>query len=212
MRSQAGRGAANVHGVERLIAARHAESRFSVRSACNGDPAACEGLTETGREQARALGLLIADDEIDLCATTEFRRAQETADIALGDREVPRVVVPELNDIRFGSFEGGTLDEYREWAHTADPGEECPGGGESRAAAALRFAHGFRALLEREEATVFLVAHALPIRYLLSALIERDPSAVVEPVAHAEPNRFSAEQVERAVQRLERWAAAPAWT
>ena len=197
--------------MEHLIAARHAESRFSVRSACNGDPTACEGLTDTGREQAHALGLLLQDDTIDLCATSEFRRAQETADVALEGRDVPRIVVPELNDIRFGRFEGGTLDDYRRWAHSAGPADECPGGGESRAAAALRFAQGFRTLLARDEATVLVVAHALPIRYLLSALIEQDPTAYVEPVAHAEPNRMSAEQLERGVARLERWAAQPAW-
>ena len=194
-----------------MILARHAESRFSVRRTCNGNPAACEGLTDDGREQARALGRLLADDPIELCVTTEFRRAQETSDIALEGRDVPRAVVSELNDIRVGSFEGRLLDDYRRWAHQAMPDEECPGGGESRAAAAERFARGFRLVLERRESLVLVVCHALPIRYVLSALIERDPAAVVEPVAYAEPHRFSAAQLERAVDRLASWSARPVW-
>lgn len=194
-----------------IILARHGESEFSARAACNGDPTVAGSLTETGRRQAQALGMLLADDELDLCATTEFPRTRETADIALAGRDVPRLVVPELNDIRFGRFEGGLLDEYRKWAHSAGPGDDCPGGGESRAAAARRFAAGFRTLLDRPEARVLVIAHALPIRYVLGALIERDPSADVEPVAHAEPHRFSSEQIERAVARLERWAANPVW-
>ena len=56
-----------------------------------------------------------------------------------------------------------------------------------------------------------MVAHALPIRYLLSALVERDPAARVEPVPYAEPYRFSARQLERATARLESWCRAPAF-
>lgn len=197
--------------METVVLARHAESRFSVRHACNGDPATCEGLTDEGRAQAGALGRLLADDPLELCVTTEFRRTQETADLALGGRDVPRLVVPELNDIRFGSFEGGLLEDYRRWGHAATPDEECPGGGESRAAAAARFARGFRGVLSRREGVALVVCHALPIRYVLSALLERDPSAIVEPVAYAEPHRFSAAQLERGVERLERWSARPAW-
>ena len=196
--------------MERAILVRHGESEFSARSACNGDPLVQGGaLTGHGREQARALGLLLADDPLDLCVTTEFVRARETADIALAGRDVPRLIVPELNDIRFGRFEGLPLEEYRGWARSAPPDESCPGGGESRAQAAQRFAAGYRVLLGRPERTVLVVAHALPIRYVLSALIERDPTAIVEPVEECEPYRFGAGQLERAAARLETWAAAP---
>jgi broad specificity phosphatase PhoE len=198
--------------VERLIVARHAESEFSARGAVNGDPLVDGGgLTARGREQARALGALLADDEIDLCAFSEFARTRETAELALAGRTVPMLVVPELNDIRFGSFEGGLLVDYRRWAHEHGPTVEGPGGGESRVSAAARFARGHRVLLARPEATVFVVTHGLPVRYLLSALVERDPAAVVEPVQHAEPHRVSRAQLERAVERLERWCERPAW-
>jgi probable phosphoglycerate mutase len=198
--------------MERAILVRHGESEFSARSACNGDPRAPGGgLTERGRAQAAALGLLLADDPVDLGATTEFARTRETADLALAGRDVPRLVVPELNDIRFGRYEGLPLEEYRVWARAAPPDEACPGGGESRAEAARRFASGYRTLLARPEETVLLVAHALPIRYVLSALLERDPTAIVEPVEECEPYRVSAAQLDRAVDRLEAWASAPAF-
>jgi broad specificity phosphatase PhoE len=197
--------------VDTVVLARHAESTFALTGTCNGEPSACGGLTDRGREQARALGVLLADDPLELVAVSEFRRAQETADIALAGRHIVRLVLPELNDIRFGRFEGAPLADYRVWAHAAGPGEACPGGGESRAEAASRFAAGYRRLLERSESVVLVVAHALPIRYVLGALIERDPAAVVEPVPYAEPNRITAAQLERAVDRLERWSRAPAW-
>lgn len=199
--------------MQTLILARHAESEFSVRGSVNGDPTVAGGeLTEAGREQARALGELLEDDPLELAVTSEFLRTRETADLALEGRDVQRLVVPDLNDIRFGSFEGKLLSEYRGWAGTAGPGDACPGGGESRARAAERFARGFRVVLARPEGLALVVTHALPIRYVLSALLEQDPTAIVEPVAYAEPHRFSAAQLERAVARLEGWCAAPVFS
>jgi broad specificity phosphatase PhoE len=195
--------------VRTLILARHAESEFSLRGTVNGDPSVDTGLTATGREQAAALGVLIRDDPIDLCVVTEFPRTHETADLALTGREVPRLVLPELNDIRFGSFEGGSFTEYVRWAHTHGPTEDSPGGGESRVEAARRFVAGYQKLLVRPEQYLLAVGHGLPIRYLLSALMELDPVAKVDPVEHAEPFRVSATQLERAVGRLEAWTENP---
>jgi broad specificity phosphatase PhoE len=195
--------------METAILVRHAESEFSVRGLVNGDPSVERGLTKSGREQAAALGTLIRDDPIDLCVVTEFARTAETADIALAGRAVPRLVVPELNDIRFGSFEGGRFEEYVRWAHSHGPAEDSPGGGESRVDAARRFIAGYRRLLERPEETLLVIGHGLPIRYILSALVELDPVAKVDPVEHAEPFRVAGAQLERAVQRLEAWTRNP---
>jgi broad specificity phosphatase PhoE len=140
---------------------------------------------------------------------SEFARTQETADLALAGRNVPRLVLPELNDIRFGSFEGGTFEEYISWARSHGPAEDCPGGGESRVDAARRFVAGYRKLLARPEPNLLAIGHGLPIRYVLSALVELDPVAKVDPVEHAEPFRVSAAQLERAVERLEAWIRNP---
>lgn len=196
--------------MERVILVRHGESESSYSMTCSGDPAVLgNGLTERGREQARALALRLAGEPIELCATTEFARTRETADLALAGRAVRRLVVPELNDIRFGRYEGGPLDEYRAWAAAHGPAEECPGGGESRAQAARRFAAGYRTVLARPEATALVVAHVLPIRYALVALADQDPTPLIERVQECEPFRVSAAALEHAVARLERWAAAP---
>jgi broad specificity phosphatase PhoE len=197
--------------VETLFLARHGESRFSVRALVNGDPRACEGLTDAGREQARALGRGLASTPLDLCVHTEFARTRETADLALAGREVPRLVVPELNDIRVGGYEGRTLDEYRTWAWAADADAAGPGGAESRAAVARRYADGFRAVLARPEASVLVVAHALPIRYVLDAAAGRGPARRVAAVGYARPQRLSADELAAAVERLEAWCAAPAF-
>lgn len=192
------------------ILARHAESEFGVRGLVNGDAARPGALTERGREQARRLAGLIERDPVELCVVTEFARTQETAALALEERDVPRLVVPELNDIRFGEFEGRTLEEYRVWAGDAAP-EVAVRGGESRADAVERFVRGFRLVLARPERTVLVVTHGLPIRYVLDALGGRTPTPRVEPVALAEPFRLGAAELDGAIGTLERWTEAPAW-
>ena len=198
--------------MERAILARHGESEVLLAGLLSGDPGEPRGLTPRGREQARRLGELLASEPIELCVTSEFVRVRETADLALEGRDVPRLVVPELNDIRYGGFEGGSFDDYLVWAGAGLPSDACPGGGESRAEVAARYVRGFRIVLARPERTVLVVTHGLAIRYVLLALDELDPTPIVEQVGLAEPHPLSREELERAVERLDRWAAAPAWT
>jgi broad specificity phosphatase PhoE len=198
--------------VERVVLARHGESELSLVGRTNGDPSLAVGLTEAGREQARQLGRDLADETIDLCVTSEFLRAQETADLALAGRDVPRLVLADLNDIRFGEFEGRLLTEYRAWAHAHGPEEPAPGEGDSRAQTVARYVRAYRAILKRPERTALVVAHGLPVRYVLDAVAGRDPAAAIAQVPYAEPFPLSAGQLEEAVGRLEAWLMAPAWS
>ena len=168
------------------------------------------GLTEEGVEQAEQLGELLVDEPIDLGVATEHLRTQETLERALEGREIPRLVVPELNEIHFGSYDGGLLAEYRMWAGAQPPGLRAPGGGESRADAAARYARGLRIVLARSERVALVIGHALAIRYLLDAARGLAPAALMaSPVEHAVPHRLSAEAVERAAGLLAAWSAEP---
>ena len=197
--------------MEQALLARHAESEFSVRGLTNGNPELEVALTERGREQARALGERLAATELDLCAVSEFQRARETADLALEGRDVPRLVLPELNDIRFGEFEGRLLADYRAWARAHGPEDEVTGG-ESRAESVRRYVGGFRAILERPERTILVVAHSLPIRYALNAAVGGLPKPAMEQVPYAEAFPLSAAELTEAVERLLTWSLAPAWS
>jgi 2,3-bisphosphoglycerate-dependent phosphoglycerate mutase len=196
--------------VRQALLTRHAESVFSVRGLTNGDPGLDVALTEQGRAQARLLGQQLAPTEIDLAVTSEFLRARETADLALEGRDVPRVVLPQLNDIRFGEFEGRLLADYRAWARAHGPEDEVPGG-ESRAESVVRYAAGFRAVLVRPERMILVVAHSLPIRYVLNAANGGLPAPAMEQVPYAEPFPLSAAELTDAVEQLEAWTLAPAW-
>ena len=196
--------------MDRVVLARHGESERSVEGLTNGDPQIPCALTAAGREEARRLGAELAGDPIALCVTSEFERVLQTADLALAGRDVPRLVLADLNDIRFGEFEGRPLTEYRAWAHAHGPEEVVPGG-DSRAQTVARYVRAYRTILARPEEMVLVVAHGLPVRYVLDALEGRNPAAAVAQVPYAEPFRLSARELAQAVDRLDAWARSPAW-
>lgn len=191
-----------------LLAARHGESEFSARALVNGDPGVRCPLTPAGREQARRLGAALADEPIDLVAVTEFERVRETAELAVGGRGLASLVVPELNDPRYGEFEGGSLDDYRQWVWGKGP-LDAPPGGEHRGALAARYAAGLRILLARPEETILLVAHSLPLAYLRDAAAGRAPASRTDAVDYATAERYDRAAVERAAAMLEEWAREP---
>ncbi len=197
--------------MESLILARHGESIFSERLLVNGDVAVTGPLTREGEEEAQEFGRRIAGDSIDLCVTSEFERTRQTADIALAGRDVPRIVVAELNDPRYGRFEGGALADYRAWAGAAASGDEVPGGGESRRTIVDRYVRGFALVLARAERCALVVCHSLPIAYVLAARDGTPPGRRVPLVEHAYPYRLAATELERAVGVLEDWCASPTW-
>jgi broad specificity phosphatase PhoE len=198
--------------VEHLTLARHGESDFSARGLANGDASVDVPLTPRGEQQARDLGLALADVRIDLCVTSALGRTQATAALALAGRRVAVEAWPALNDPRVGRFESGPLEAYRAWAGAAGSGEEPPGGGESRLAIVARYVGAYRQLLARPEAAILVVAHALPIAYVLSAADGQPPAARIErPVAYAHPYRLGAGELRRALEVLEAWLDAPTW-
>ena len=197
--------------MEGAILVRHGESEYSVDLRLNGDAAVDVGLTSRGREEARRLADDLSGTGIDLCVTSAFRRTLETADLALAGRDVPRLVLPELNDPRYGRFEGATLEEYRGWADSARSDARPSDDGESRLDIVARYARALRVLLGRNENVVLVVAHSLPIAYVLATRSGELPRPRVPLVAHAALHRFTGRELEQAADTLEAWVAAPTW-
>ncbi len=172
----------------------------------NGDASVEVSLTDAGRGQARDLGRRVG--HVDLVVHTQFSRTRETAELAWPG--APTLVVPDLNEIAFGRFEGTHwTDGYHEWILSSGPEEPSPGGGESRLAAVQRYLRGYRIVLERQEERIALVAHGAQVRYVLLALDDLPPTRVLEGVPPAEPFVVSADRFERAVSLIEAWAASP---
>lgn len=197
--------------METAFLVRHGESEYSVDLRLNGDAAVDVGLTSRGREEATRLAGELSGTHFDVCVTSEFRRTLETADLALAGRDVPRLVVPELNDPRYGRFEGATLEEYRGWADSARSDARPSPDGESRIDIVARYVRALRILLARTEDAILVVTHSLPIAYALATRDGELPQPRVPLVQHARVHPFTAAEVERAADTLEAWVAAPTW-
>jgi len=199
-----------VTAVERLILARHAESVFNVRGVLNGDPSVPGGLTERGREQARRLGRLLADEPLDLCATTAFERTRETADLALEGRTVPRLVVRELDDPPNGDFELRPATELARWREHNGPDVPIPGTGRSEREHVLALLPGVDLLLARPEPTVVAIFHGWFVGWIAKAVMDgRHASGASSPYPrttpeHATPSAVTREELEQVVHALRR--------
>jgi probable phosphoglycerate mutase len=193
------------------ILARHGESEMNTLDAMNSDADNAVGLSAEGKVQARRLGEELAGESIGFCATSALARTRQTAELVLAGRDVPTEAWPELNDPRYGAFEGGPFQPYLDWAWSHTSADSPPGGGESRHVIVTRYADAFRRVLERPEEVVLVVAHSLPIAYALAAADGVAPARRMPKADYATPYRFDAEALEKAVARMEAWCAAPTW-
>ncbi len=185
-----------------FLLVRHGQSLFNVDKIVNGDPALDRGLSEHGIEEATRLAGQLEPLPIDLVAASPFPRALQTANIALGGRDVPHLVDEALGDVRIGELEGTSLDEYRKAPAHSNRKERFPGG-ESLDEAALRYADAFDRLLARDERVTLVVSHEIPVRYLVNAASGSDDlNAPLHYVANAAPYLFDEGSLGRAVARV----------
>jgi probable phosphoglycerate mutase len=151
-----------------FIVARHGQSVLNVEKRVNGDPNRPVPLSPKGEKEAETLGLQVAHFTFDVCMHTRFPRTRQTADIALGKREVKYVVEPLFDDVNIGQFDGALTEEYRKWKKGRSRAERFPGG-ESLVESAERYAAGFQKLVDSSYQTILLVCHDIPLRYVLNA-------------------------------------------
>jgi len=187
-----------------LLLARHGQSLFNVAGIVNGDPRLDKGLSPLGMREGERLQRQLAGVAIDLCVTSEFPRAQQTAQYALGTRvtTTPTIVDAGLNDIRIGDLEGDTLTAYRTWKYAHTRHDPFPGG-ESLDAVARRYADAYERLLQRDEDTILCVCHEIPVRYAVNAAAGSDDlDGPLHDIRNATPYLFDATALRRAVDGL----------
>jgi probable phosphoglycerate mutase len=190
-----------------FLLARHGQSQLNLAGVVNADPGRDPGLSPVGESEARQLGCQLAALEIELVVTSRFPRAQQTAGLALATRNVPHVIVPDLDDVKIGELEGKTIADYRAWKHGRSRTEPFPGG-ESLDDAARRYAGAYRSLVERPESTVLVICHEIPVRYAINAAADsRQLDAPVHDVPNAVPYLFGEPQLAAASERIVELAA-----
>ena len=168
--------------VKRLLLVRHAHARSNAdagstrRRPGRGSPSGESGRRSRSREA-------LACEPLELGVATRLARTQETPELALGGRDVPRLVLPELDEIGVGPYEGGPLPRIATGRGRTGRELACPGGGESRAHAADAVRARARHAARAPRSVVLAVSHSLPLRYVLDAADGAFPASRVEPVA-----------------------------
>jgi broad specificity phosphatase PhoE len=122
---------------------------------------------------------------------------------------VPRLVIPDLDDVRVGDFEGKPVEEFRRWQQVNPPTAEPPGGGESRVESILRYCDAYQMLLLRDEPSLLVVAHGLPVTAALLGMRGEDIPLTLEGIQAepADPHTVTPKDLERAIKHLREWAA-----
>lgn len=187
-----------------FILSRHAQTTLNFEERVNGDPNVPVELTEEGVQQARRLGLQLAQLPIDLCVHTRFARTRRTGAIALEGRDVPFREEALLDDIDIGRLEGARTSEYRAWKQAHSRRDPFPGG-ESLEQAGARYARAFSGLAQSNAAVVLVVCHEISLRYALNGAAGADSlEAPIHDVPNATPFLFGTAELERAAAAIER--------
>jgi broad specificity phosphatase PhoE len=186
-----------------FVFARHGHSESNGSARLNGDPRLPAGLTPEGERQARFLGDQLANVTVDVAVVSRFPRTRRTAELALEGQPVPIVVEPFFDEIDVGRLEGRSIESYRGWKRAHPVRQPFPGG-ESLLDAVARYLRALRAVADRPERMTLVVAHELPLRYLLDAArgtvhIDDSPRSV----PHAVPFLMDERTLRSAIGRLD---------
>jgi broad specificity phosphatase PhoE len=185
-----------------FVLARHGESVLNLESRVNGDPRVNVPLTPLGESQARSLGDQLANLPLDVCVHTTFGRSHATAHLVMGERGVPFLEQPLLDDVKIGELEGCTIEQYRAWKSRHTRRDRFPGG-ESLDEAALRYAAGFEWMLRLPHRGVLVIAHEIPVRYAVNAGTGATTlDGPVHDIHNCVPYLFAEPTLQRAVARM----------
>jgi len=138
-------------------------------------------LSETGREQAAALGDRLASDEIAAVYCSPMKRTRETASIVARAHGLTPMDRDGLREIDHGRWEGLRRAEVEERfpkeyaAYEADPFTSAPEGGESGLSVMARALPILREIvLAHEGAAVAVVSHKATIRLVVASVLGFD--------------------------------------
>lgn len=169
--------------MNRLLIVRHGESEWNAVSRLQGH--ADIGLSELGRSQAMALRATIAALAPDRVATSDLKRARDTAGL-LGFPEAE--CLADLREHDVGLWTGWAIgdlrmthgDAYASWR----AGTFTPPGGESWADFRSRTRKAVRMLADKTTSTLLVVAHGGVVRALLASFLNLTPRCII-PVGTA---------------------------
>ncbi|MBY0552150.1 MAG: histidine phosphatase family protein [Candidatus Obscuribacterales bacterium] len=135
-------------------------------------------LTEKGQQQAHGVAKWIPSQKPSMLLCSRADRVRSTAEVLSAELQLQYQVVPELNELCPGEWEGRSYlelkkeepEQYHKWCQ--DPIRHCPPGGESIVQLYDRVKKEIDELIERNHGErIILVTHAGVIRSALVAAL-----------------------------------------
>jgi probable phosphoglycerate mutase len=163
----------------RVLLVRHGSTNLTAEDRFSGADGV--DLSDEGRAQARALGERLLDDPIEAVYSSPLSRTKETAQLLVGNRNLPIEWRDGLREISHGHWEGQTRrqveadhpDEYTAWE--ADPLTFAPKGGESGILVLARALPVIREIVVAyPKGTVLVVSHKATLRLIIASLLGFD--------------------------------------
>lgn len=165
-----------------LYAVRHGQTLFNLLKRTQGW---CDSpLTETGILQAKCVSAGMEHIPFTKAFSSPSERAMDTANLILGDRDIPLVLLKNLKEMNFGTLEG--QDESDNFTGKYTPEEiqqkRIEAGGETPQQVADRVVLALNEIYERcEDGDVVLVGtHGLYLSYMLSYAYKMEPFAFMK--------------------------------
>ena len=135
-------------------------------------------LSDLGREQASAAAQRLSQVPFDVAYSSDLSRTTQTAQIILGETNVPLYPTPQLREYNKGVFEGLTVHEYaRKYpdqyhASLINDLDFAPAGGETMRQTSRRMAEFVEVLNQQHpDETVLIVGHGGSLRSTIIALL-----------------------------------------
>ncbi len=163
-----------------LILARHGETAWNVVEVFRGR--ADVDLDETGLRQAELLADFLHEHKIEAVYSSPLIRAQKTARAIAAKQHLEVITAKELNDLKFGEWEGLPLTEVRDkypdlftkWVET--PHLVKIPNGETLDDVTKRANAFVNDVVTRHQGTIVMVSHRVVHKLLILALLGLDNS------------------------------------
>ena len=166
----------------RIVLARHGQTEWNIDRRFQGKTDV--PLNDVGREQAHALAARLSSWPFEVVYSSPLSRALYTASEIAERRGLVPVVLPELHEIDFATWEGQSIVALSEDPNGAfarwrdDPFFNPPQGAESWDDIKTRLSTAIKRILDGPEQHIVVISHGGVMRALYAVLVGMDPHKV----------------------------------
>ena len=166
----------------RVIFARHGQTEWNLQVRFQGKTDV--PLTDTGKHQAHALAERLSSWPLEAVYTSPLSRALYTADAVAQRHNLTPIILPELQEINFASWEGQSIPKLKTEQHEAysrwraDPFFNPPSGAETWEHLHTRLTRAVKTFLDGSYRRIAVISHGGIMRAMYAVFLGLNPHKV----------------------------------